>query len=239
MFIFFGNFFGLCLGFFYTLTAVSLILIRNATGDDRLLSTVQGVLIGGLALFTFMCMIGSIALDIGSSDSEKASFASAIGGVSCALAMAYYTAPLATAYQVIMTRDSSSLLAPMICINFVNAAMWTMYGVYLLDPIVWGPNSFGLALSGFQLSLVYIYRSPNSKKIDQDALIATGSDANMVLSPFPDPVYAGANTHDSMEDLSALGESNQHKSTALNGVHGIGHLILADDMNPMALQTSI
>ncbi len=41
--------------------------------------------------------------------------------------------------------------------NTLNAALWTTYGVAVLDPYIWLPNGIGLALSVVQVALRLVF----------------------------------------------------------------------------------
>lgn len=61
-------------------------------------------------------------------------------------------------YEVIKAQDARFLYAPAIFMNFINAFLWTMYGLVALgDPVVWAPNAVGLIFSSTQLVLVLMF----------------------------------------------------------------------------------
>ncbi|KAG2445336.1 hypothetical protein HYH02_008801 [Chlamydomonas schloesseri] len=76
------------------------------------------------------------------------------GNIIC---LVYYAAPLSTMWDVIRTRNSSSILVPLTMMNTLNAALWTTYGVAVGDPYIWAPNGIGLALSVMQIALRLVF----------------------------------------------------------------------------------
>jgi hypothetical protein len=48
--------------------------------------------------------------------------------VSNAITIAYYGAPLSTAYDIIKSRNSASIYPPLALTNLLNALLWTAYG---------------------------------------------------------------------------------------------------------------
>ncbi|KAG2502021.1 hypothetical protein HYH03_000515 [Edaphochlamys debaryana] len=73
------------------------------------------------------------------------------------IALIYYAAPLTTMWDVIRTRNSSSILVPLTVMNTLNAALWTTYGIAVLDVYIWLPNGIGLALSVLQIALRVVF----------------------------------------------------------------------------------
>ncbi len=49
--------------------------------------------------------------------------------------------------EVVRTRNSASILLPLTLMNLLNALLWTIYGLALLDPYVYLPNGIGAVLS--------------------------------------------------------------------------------------------
>lgn len=98
------------------------------------------------------------------SGSDKSTFL--VGMFGDVFALLYYSAPLSTAYNVILTKDSSSLYVPMILLNTGNAFLWFFYGLLGDDNniVIWFPNLVGIILSFMQLSLVFLYKNRNREK---------------------------------------------------------------------------
>ncbi|KAG1680967.1 hypothetical protein FOA52_009926 [Chlamydomonas sp. UWO 241] len=77
------------------------------------------------------------------------------GDVVC---IAMYAAPLSTMGEVIKTRNSGSILVPLTVTTLLNASLWTMYGLAIIDPYVYIPSGLGSVLACAQLALVYSTR---------------------------------------------------------------------------------
>lgn len=151
--------------------------------------------------------------------------------------MFYYTAPLSTAIHVIRVRDSSSLYAPMILLNLLNACLWFFYGL-LGDNnniIIWCPNLVGILLSVAQLVLLILY-SNRLKKTDiektshfellsNDQPIAAGAPGTYMVTSIevPNPILAAAME----EDLT--------KASAENGDSGCADMIVDMEMETMEI----
>jgi solute carrier family 50 protein (sugar transporter) len=71
--------------------------------------------------------------------------------------------------QVIATRNSASIYAPLTAAQVANCFMWTVYGFAVGDVWVFGPNSTGLALGMIQLTLKLTFPSKpgeEARKLD-------------------------------------------------------------------------
>lgn len=64
------------------------------------------------------------------------------------VSISFYAAPLSTAWQVVRSRDSSSIFLPAALTNLVNGALWTAYGIAVTDVFIWIPNGTGMGLRG-------------------------------------------------------------------------------------------
>ena len=149
----------MCLGLFYSLSAIVLLGQRNTLDDKKMIMQLEGIMIAGIAFWAFIGMIGGIIMGTAASDRDAAG--TMVGSIGCAFGLAYYMAPLSTVYVIIKNRDARTLYAPMICINLVNAMLWVFYGAAgVNDPIIWGPNMIGIMLSVFQLLLIFLFRNP-------------------------------------------------------------------------------
>ncbi|GLC44748.1 hypothetical protein PLESTB_000969000 [Pleodorina starrii] len=73
------------------------------------------------------------------------------------ISLIYYAAPLSTMWEVIRTRNSASILVPLTMMNTLNAALWTTYGIAVLEPLIWLPNAIGLGLSVLQVALRLVF----------------------------------------------------------------------------------
>ena len=62
--------------------------------------------------------------------------------------------------EVIATKNSASIYAPMTIAQVVNSALWTTYGFFgAKDIFVWGPNFTGVCLGLIQLLLKLVFPS--------------------------------------------------------------------------------
>ncbi len=157
VFIFLANISGLCLGLFYTLNCMG-VLVQNTKPQGELNETYRTL--EGLLLFAafFWALIGFLCAIIFNSFSDPVEqMATLVGFIGSSFAIAYYGAPLSTMAKVVMTRDSSTLYLPTTAINIVNASLWTAYGFAVMDINVWGPNFIGLILSVSQIILIAIF----------------------------------------------------------------------------------
>jgi solute carrier family 50 protein (sugar transporter) len=95
-----------------------------------------------------------------------------IANTACVL---YYGAPCSSMYRVVASRDSSSLLLPMIGVNFLNAILWTVYGYFALhDMFVVVPNGIGLCLSVLQLCLIAVFPSSQRGRLTSAGISVDG-----------------------------------------------------------------
>jgi solute carrier family 50 protein (sugar transporter) len=150
---------GLVLGSFYYSTCVVALAQSKSESVLHRLKMMELFLIGGVAYFGIAGIYVGIILDQSDKSLGEAVFA-VTGNI---LALVYYASPLTTIVEVVNKEDSSSLYAPTICANFLNAMLWTIYGYFgLRDPFVYAPNIIGATLAGFQLLLTLIYGRPNN-----------------------------------------------------------------------------
>lgn len=155
-FIFFGNMPGGVLSIFYTVSSLVLLARRGESKDVSMYRLLESIFLAALVFWGVMGMIVGIAM--GPQDAAMGSFI--VGLIVSGCGLAYYVAPLSTVRQVIVTRNASSLYAPMIVMNLVNALLWFVYGfVAAGDLFVWGPNAVGITLACIQLSLIGLYGS--------------------------------------------------------------------------------
>jgi solute carrier family 50 protein (sugar transporter) len=157
IFIFLANVSGLCLGLFYTLNCMT-VLVQHTKANEELNDTYRTL--EGLLVFAafFWALIGFLCAMIFNNFSDPVEqMATLVGFIGSSFAIAYYGAPLSTMANVIMTRDSSSLYLPTTVINIANASLWTAYGFAVMDINIWGPNFIGLILSASQVVLIAIF----------------------------------------------------------------------------------
>ncbi|GFY66488.1 sugar transporter SWEET1 [Trichonephila inaurata madagascariensis] len=96
----------------------------------------------------------------------KTAATNTIGFMAAFSSIAASAAPLASVSQVLSTKSSESLPAPIIFSTFIVTALWFIYGVLVEDSFIQIPNLIGAVLSGFQLSLIFIY--PSRKVIKKE-----------------------------------------------------------------------
>eukprot|EP01039_Chlorochromonas_danica_P001475 gene1475-1604_t len=156
-YIFFSSIFGIIFGLFYTVTCLT-IIAKEAYEDEftTLYVIAEGMLLGGLF---FWSMIGIVQTSIFKSFDDPDEQATKMVGYLCAFFnICYYAAPLSSMFQVIATKNASSLYLPAILVNSLNATMWLCYGAFgQNNPVVWGPSLIGLLLSMTQVVLVIRY----------------------------------------------------------------------------------
>jgi hypothetical protein len=172
---------GATLALFFSLSAIALLTRRDTANDRRTVQIIEGLLLGGglfWAVVSFTCSM------VCSTRDEAAEI---IGILGCVFGIGYYTAPLSTAYTIILTRDASSLYAPTIFVNLLNALLWLFYGLLgIHDVLVWLPNVIGLVLCIFQLSLIALFRQTGNKPMlfkEKDDAIAPHSDVSIQSFP--------------------------------------------------------
>lgn len=155
-FIFFANFFGLLIGLFCCTTSITLLTQSNNLkpneNDITLANRIEAIMIGGIAAWFFILLLTEIVFP----NSYPSDFV--IGIICNVTTIGYYASPLSSLYNVIKTKDSSSLHLPSILANLLNATMWLIFGFYGLNNIiVWLPNVVGITLVACQLTIILIY----------------------------------------------------------------------------------
>lgn len=185
-FIFFANVPGLCLAVFYSLTAITVLARSNSPKDLQKMNIVMSVLIFGFFFFSVLGFASGMAWVHNDNERDKA--ATAFGLTGCCFSIMYYSAPVSTAFEVIRTRDASSLYAPMLVLNLTNAALWTFYGFIAINqPSVWVPNIIGGVLSIFLLTLVCIF--PKKAKLLEATKSSTDIESESKISePQSNPI---------------------------------------------------
>ena len=90
-----------------------------------------------------------------------------VGSFSDICSLVFYAAPLTNIKEIVRKKDSSSLYAPAIFINFVSCILWFFYGLYgISQKIVWIPNGIGIAVCIFELYICWHYPPLPSKVSD-------------------------------------------------------------------------
>ncbi|KAJ1636571.1 sugar efflux transporter for intercellular exchange-domain-containing protein [Pavlovales sp. CCMP2436] len=70
----------------------------------------------------------------------------------------FYASPLSTLYQVVKNRDASSIQERLATLSFLNASLWSLYGLLAVNNyFIAGPNAVGVLLSTVQLGLRHRY----------------------------------------------------------------------------------
>jgi uncharacterized protein with PQ loop repeat len=92
-------------------------------------------------------------------------------------------APLQTVFKVISERNSASIHAPTMIMNWMNTTFWIAYGLARRNPVIVIPNSIGLLLGMLQgvLRLAYPASSESASVgrhdlIPQDDIDSPGLD---------------------------------------------------------------
>lgn len=149
-------------------------------------------LLFGVVFWSILCI--GLAFYMGDSESKKETATDILGYTLVICVFMYYCAPMSTLYTVIKTRDSSSLYAPMIFINLINAMLWLFYGSFgVHDSFVAIPNGAGVILSIIQLCFVCIFKNSKPDSALYGAL-STNEDDGGVNSHIVKVVQEGAMT---------------------------------------------
>lgn len=136
---------GLLCGLFMVLSGAS---IGNAAQRKLLERLVLGMSFG------LICSGGVISFG-GLTAEGAATLAVTVANV---FTFAFYAAPLAGLSQVLKARSSASMVLPMIVASWLNAALWTVYGLAISNLGVWLPNSFGVFLATLQLAIFAAFK---------------------------------------------------------------------------------
>ena len=149
-FLFFGNAPASMVGMYFTLVGYG--LSAPASETRRLMERLVMGLMGATLAVVFY--LGMVAVDTGATAADKRS----VMGLFCNFVLLlYYAVPLSTIREVLETRDSRSLFAPMAAANTANGLAWFCYGIALNDAYLMAPNGIGAALGITQLALIRAY----------------------------------------------------------------------------------
>ncbi|ORX84847.1 hypothetical protein BCR32DRAFT_291099 [Anaeromyces robustus] len=94
-----------------------------------------------------------------------------IGILNIVILFGVYVSPLATMYEVIKTRNSSSINFIMTIAMFINSILWTGYGFIINDFYIWFPNVVGIVSTIIQFVLLIVFPSKKKnadKKIEEN-----------------------------------------------------------------------
>lgn len=143
-FVFLANIVSIPLGAYYY--SMALLLERDLHACRKSAMTLMAgetlvFLAGGLAL---------IALD-------SAHARAAMGGVATFLVLAFLGSPLSSLYTVIATKSAANIDAKLAWATLINGVLWLVYGIILVDPIIYSPNVVGISLAITQLLLKRVY----------------------------------------------------------------------------------
>ncbi|KAJ3043598.1 hypothetical protein HDV00_004699 [Rhizophlyctis rosea] len=69
-----------------------------------------------------------------------------LGSINTAFLVTLYGAPLSTVYNVVKSRNSTSINLPLAVASVLNGTLWFMYGLTIGDPFVWAPNGAGMGV---------------------------------------------------------------------------------------------
>lgn len=91
-----------------------------------------------------------------------------VGSFSDICSLVFYAAPLTNITEIIKKKDSSTLYAPAIAVNFISCTLWFFYGLLGVNQlIVWIPNAVGGALCIFELVICCIYPPKTDTAFDE------------------------------------------------------------------------
>lgn len=157
-FLFWANIFGLVLGFYYSLNALTILAPKTPSeGFSDLYLLTERLFIFSIFFWSLMGLLAATLFNNFSNAREQC--AMFVGLISCAFSIAYYGAPLSTMAEVVMKKDSSTLYFPTILVNIVNALCWFSYGAFgTSDPVLWVPNGLGLILCSTQIALIVMFK---------------------------------------------------------------------------------
>ena len=102
--------------------------------DVKQLQQTQAVVMAGAAATVIMWSI------LGLSAASAAKISSTLGLFASALFIILSGSPLSTIRTVFKTKNSGSILGPLMAAQCINTALWSAYGLAVKDRFVWGPN---------------------------------------------------------------------------------------------------
>ncbi len=143
------NIIGQMLGMLYFLIAVPHL-------NEKQFQLYTGILLAGLFIPNLGASVASIAFG-------GATGKSVMGWVCVIMLVAFYSSPLSTMAKVIKTRDSSTIAVPLATASLLNGAFWVIYGLFIADAFIWGPNLAGVVTAIIQLALCVIYKRKTAR----------------------------------------------------------------------------
>ncbi|DBA83844.1 TPA: hypothetical protein ACH3X1_006359 [Trebouxia sp. C0004] len=152
-YVFMANDPGLLLGLFYTLSAYG---YADAKTRNRLTALIMlfGVALSGVALAVAVMPM---------SKNEKMLLWGITANV---VLLIYYSAPLTTVKEVLVSRSSASLYWPLCLMNVLNGLLWVGYGRATNNSFIWAPNAVGALLGLLQLTLCLVF--PRKMRVDPE-----------------------------------------------------------------------
>jgi solute carrier family 50 protein (sugar transporter) len=152
------NFGGVILGLYYVA------IIYSAKLKPRVWNMSTTVLLG----FTLLCLIGGALAFILFDDNYEAA-KNSMGIIGIVILCGIYGSPLTTMYEVIHTRNSSSINFIMTVALLINGVFWTAYGVFINDFFIWFPNAVGTfsAVIQFLLFLIFPRKSTTGTDVNE------------------------------------------------------------------------
>lgn len=101
-------------------------------------------------------LLGLILLQVVFGDQTKS--AELVGTCGAVLSVVFTVSPLMALPAVIKARSPESIPLSTAVILFLNAALWILYGFYVVDDrSIWFPNVVGLVASGAQIAVHAIF----------------------------------------------------------------------------------
>ncbi|KAI9136945.1 hypothetical protein BKA69DRAFT_73074 [Paraphysoderma sedebokerense] len=163
-FIITPNLIGLSAGLFYTHSTYSLSSPRTRTILDLIMHA-----------FTFTILLcGSISFISLPTETGKL----LLGSLSIVILTLFYSSPLTTLYQVITTKNSVYFFLPLSITCLLNGMFWTVYGMVISNPFVWGPNSVGAGFALVQILCRIIFPSRELFPGEREAEVDVNEDGN-------------------------------------------------------------
>lgn len=126
------------------------------TSDQTYVLKVIAAAGSALLVVTLYAVLGKVGITHQSTDRV----AEIIGFIGIAMSIILYASPLETIRRVISTKSASSIPILLCVAGTVSNALWTAYGLVIVDYFVIIPNSICLVLASIQVVLYVIY-NPN------------------------------------------------------------------------------
>lgn len=152
-YVFLANDPGVLLGLFYTLSAYG---YADAKTRNRLTAL----------MMLFAVALSGVALSVAAMPMSKNEKTLLWGITANVVLLIYYSAPLTTVKEVLVSRSSASLYWPLCMMNVLNGLLWVGYGRATHNSFIWAPNAVGACLGLLQLSLCLIF--PRKLRVDPE-----------------------------------------------------------------------